>query len=98
MKAYFRELNVAGLLPQHLYYSPPEVHTTTAHSPATAPAHPKYHENGQVGLYMKDALISRTIADGSNFFIIPGPNTKFEFQCLVLGVLHLHFPGKGLVW
>ena len=39
----------AGLPPQHLYYSPPEGHTTTAHSPATAPsAHPKYHENGQV--------------------------------------------------
>jgi len=36
-----------SLPPQHLYYSPPEGHTTTAHSPATAPTHPKYHENGQ---------------------------------------------------
>ena len=47
---FFQLLYVAGLPPQHLYYSPPEGHTTTAHSPATAPTHPKYHENGQVGL------------------------------------------------
>ena len=37
-------LNVAGLPPQHLYYSPPD------HHPAPSPsAGPKYHENGGGG-------------------------------------------------